>query len=656
MARKLPLWKPSTQRIETCRMTQFRRYVEIISGLNLAKYQELHRWSINCPEAFWSLAWDMCGIVGEKGSVSYLADPDPLKVTFFPQARLNVVDTFLRDADDRDAIVFVGENDTRIVWSRAKLLDDVAALAAALREHGVVQGDRVVGYAPNMPQTVAAMLATASIGAVWSSCAPESGPDIVVDRFAQLSPKVLFTSDGYSYGGKTYETLKAVQEIASRVPSISQVVVWPYVGHAEDLPVGMVTYNAFKVKNAAPMEPVQIGFRDPQYVLFSSGTTGKPKCIEHSGAGTLLRLMVEHQLHCDLRPGDRMFYYTTCNWMMWNWQVAALASEATIVLYDGNPMYPDANRLFDLAQTEAVTHLGVSAKYIDVTLKRGLRPAQSHDLAALRVVMSTGSPLSPDGYRHIYADWKPDVQLASICGGTDILGAFVGGSPELPVYEGEIPCPTLGLDVAVLADDATPVSETAGELVCRNAHPSMPTRFLGDPDMSRYRDSYYDKFPNIWRQGDFAIQTERGGFVVLGRSDATLNPGGIRIGTAEIYRQIDKMAVIEDAVVIGQSQDKDVRVLLFVQLSDGAVLDETLVALIKSEIRKNATPRHVPALIMQVPEVPRTKSGKTAELAVSDVVNSRPVRDLSGLANPLALEHFGDHPLLLTSKDNTNAS
>lgn len=624
-------------------MTMFRGRAEALSGCRLDDYAALHDWSISYPDEFWSLAWDVCGLVGEKGAIRVLQDADPLQTKFFPQARLNVVDTFLRNADDREAIVFVGENNTRIVWSRAELKSEVRALAGALKNQGVGNGDRVVGYVPNMPQTVAAMLATASLGAVWSSCAPENGTDIVVDRFEQLAPKVLFTCDGYTYGGKTFDTLKSVQEIAGLVPSIDQVVVWPYVNTAENLPDGMVNYDAFKVNEASALTPVPIGFRDPLYVLFSSGTTGKPKCIEHSGGGTLLRLMVEHQLHCDLRPGDRMLYYTTCNWMMWNWQVAALASEAAIVLYDGNSMYPKVDRLFDLAKSESVTHLGVSAKFIDATLKRGLRPAHSHDLPALRVVMSTGSPLSPEGFRHVYADWKSDVQLASICGGTDILGAFVGGSPDLPIHEGEIPCPTLGLDVAVLSDDGLPITGATGELVCCNAHPSMPTRFLGDTDMSRYRASYYDKFPDIWCQGDFAIRTELGGFVVLGRSDATLNPGGIRIGTAEIYRQIDKIAAIEDAVVVGQSNDNDVRVLLFVRLAEGTVLNDTLVALIKSEIRKNASPRHVPAIILQVPEVPHTKSGKTAELAVSDIVNNRPVRDLSGLANPDALQYFADH-------------
>lgn len=637
-------------------MRTFQRAAEVLSGRDLQSYSALHAWSVDDPDAFWSLAWDSCGIVGEKGEVCYQHDADPLNAVFFSQARMNVVETFLRNPDDRDAIVFEGENGDRMVWSRADLLREVTALSAALQGSGVGRGDRVVGYVPNMPQTVAAMLAAASLGAVWSSCAPESGADVVVDRFSQLQPKVMFTADGYFYGGKTFETRSKAQDIAARIPSIQKIVVWPNAGDAENLPDGMVRYDAFKVTTPSTLTPEPVGFRDPLYVLFSSGTTGKPKCIEHSGGGSLLRLMVEHQLHCDLRPGDRMMYYTTCNWMMWNWQVAALASEATIILYDGNPMSPDATRLFDLSAREGVTHLGVSAKFIDATLKREMRPAQTHDLSALRVVLSTGSPLSSEGFRHVYADWKSDVQLASICGGTDILGAFVGGCPILPVYEGEISCATLGLDVAVLSEDASAVVGTAGELVCRNAHPSMPTRFLGDPDRARYRSSYFDKFPNVWRQGDFAIQTERGGFIVLGRSDATLNPGGIRIGTAEIYRQIDKMANIEDAVVVGRSTDNDVEVLLFVKLADGVDLSAAVIDTIKSVIRKGASPRHVPAQILQVPEIPQTKSGKTAELAVSDIVNNRPVRDLSGLANPNALEHYAKHPELNPNKDTTNAA
>ncbi|MBY6059503.1 acetoacetate--CoA ligase [Leisingera daeponensis] len=640
------LWQPDLSARRKPLLSGFIAQASAAAGKALDSFAALHAWSVAQPQEFWPLAWEFCGLAGDPGAVPLLAHQDPMQVRFFPEAQMNVVDSFLKNADGREAIVFIGEDGRRMAWTRAELKREVEMLAAGLRDAGIGPGDHVAGYVPNMPQTVAAMLATASLGAVWSSCAPESGPDVVVDRFGQIEPKLMFAADGYFYNGKTFETRAAIAEVAARVPSIQQIVVWPYAGNAAELPAGMTAYEVFKRADAPPLDCRPMGFRDPLYVMFSSGTTGKPKCIEHSGGGTLLRMMVEQQLHCDLRPGDRMFYYTTCNWMMWNWQVAALASEAVIVLFDGNPMYPGMRRLFDLAEAEKVTHFGISAKYIDASQKRRNRPVESHDLGALRVVLSTGSPLSPEGFVHVYADWKADVQLASICGGTDILGCFIGGCPVLPVHEGEIQAPMLGLDVATLNNQGEPVEGTAGELVCRNAHPSMPTRFLNDPGNARYRASYFESYPDIWRQGDFTIRTEQGGYVVLGRSDATLNPGGVRIGTAEIYRQLDKIDEVADAVVVGQNFDNDVRVVLFVVPAEGAMLDDTLTSRIKTEIRRKASPRHVPAKIIAVADIPRTKSGKTAELAVRDVVNKHPVRDLSGLANPQSLELFADHPEL----------
>ena len=647
------LWRPHATKRDSTRMERFQDQVasqikSTQSERRQIDYAALHRWSVDHPGNFWSAAWDFCGFRGERGGQAYVHDTDPMLVQFFPDAKLNVVKTFLKNADDRRAITFIGEDGRRTCWTRAKLKREVAQLASALRAEGIVKGDHVVGYVPNMPQTVAAMLATASLGAVWSSCAPESGPDVVVDRFGQIDPKLMFAAEGYFYGGKTFSTRAAVAEVAERVSSIQKVVVWEYAETAVKLPEGMVAYERFKHTDSLDLVCEPMGFRDPLYVMFSSGTTGKPKCIEHSGGGTLLRLLTEHQLHSDLRVNDCMFYYTTCNWMMWNWQIAALASEASIVLFDGNPMYPDICRLFDIVEREQVTHFGVSAKFIDASLKRRNSPMDSHSLADLRVVLSTGSPLSPDGFAHVYGDWKADVQLASICGGTDILGAFVGGCPTLPVYKGEIQCATLGLDIATLDDQGQPVTGIAGELVCRNAHPSMPTRFLNDPGNTRYRASYFDTYPNVWRQGDFTICTGQGGFVVLGRSDATLNPGGIRIGTAEIYRQLDKIDPVTDAVVVGQNIDNDVRVILFVVTAEGIDLDEALIKRIKADIRKNASPRHVPAKVIAVADIPRTKSGKIAELAVRDVINNQPVRNLSGLANPQALDLFTNLPELIS--------
>ncbi len=634
MTNQSPLWTPNPAAMSETLMARFMA----AAGMPEADFAELHAWSVAQTADFWRLAWDFCGLQGRQGAEAYIHNSDPLKAQFFPEARLNVVETFLKNADARPAISFIGENGQRIKWTRAELKREVEQLAAALKAEGIKAGDRVAGYVPNMPQTVAAMLATASLGAVWSSCAPESGPDVVVDRFDQIEPKLMFTVDGYFYGGKRFETADSVAEIVARVPSIKKVVSWNFAG-------GESSYEAFKRVDAAPLACTPMGFRDPLYVMFSSGTTGKPKCIEHSGGGTLLRMLVEHQLHCDIRPEDRVFYYTTCNWMMWNWLVGALASEAEIILYDGNPAFPDIDRLFALAESERFTHMGVSAKYIDGVQKQHHRPAE-HDLGNLRVVLSTGSPLSPEGFAHVYADWKADVQLASICGGTDILGVFVGGCPILPVYQGEIPCAALGLDVATLGADGQPVQGEAGELVCRNAHPSMPTRFLNDPDDARYRASYYDTWPTIWRQGDFALRTEHGGFIVLGRSDATLNPGGIRIGTAEIYRQLTDIDEVVDSVVVGQSYNNDTRVVLFVMLASGAALDEALIKRIKTGIRRNASPRHVPAKIIAMADIPRTHSGKTAELAVRDVVNAQPVRNLTGLANPEALKLFENLPEL----------
>ncbi|MCW3784698.1 acetoacetate--CoA ligase [Defluviimonas salinarum] len=635
------LWQAEPERAAAASITRFTREVAA-TGREVAAYPDLHRWSVECPEEFWPLAWDFCGLVGTRGGTAVERAEDPLGWRFFPGAKLNVVETLLNHADDRAALVAVSEAGDRTVLTRAELKVEVARLAAALRAAGVGRGDHVAGFLPNAAGAVTCMLATAWVGAVWSSCSPEFGADVVVDRFGQIAPKVLFGVTGYRYGGKDYNVAPVLSEIARRIPSLAHVVT---LDRAE-APDGMVAYAAFLGAGAEPGAPEPLGFSDPLYVLFSSGTTGRPKCIEHAGGGALLRQMVEHQLHADLRPGDVMFYYSTTSWMMWNWLVAGLASEAVIVLYDGNPMHPGQDRLFDLAAAEQITHFGVSAKYIDATAKAGLKPAASHDLSALRVVWSTGSPLSTAGSEHVYADWKPDVQLSSICGGTDILGAFIGGAPTLPVHAGEIPGPTLGLDAAVVDEAGQEVLDAPGELVCRQPHPSMPTRFLNDPGKARYRASYYDRFPAFWRQGDFAIRRATGGFEVLGRSDATLNPGGVRIGTAEIYRQTDAIPGIADAVVVGQSHDNDVRVVLFVVPAEGARLDDALRSEIRARIRQHASPRHVPAVILDVPEIPRTRSGKIAELAVRDAVNNQPVRDLGGLANPQSLDAFRNRPEL----------
>lgn len=639
------LWQADTKRIAEAAITRFTRRAEAAyPGRRFQSFPALHRWSVEHPEEFWPLAWEFCGLVGQRTGSPVQRAADPLDWRFFPEARLNVVETLLKNADGRTALVCIAENGRRSVLTRAELKAEVARLAAALISSGVRPGDHVAGFLPNTATSVICMLATAWVGAVWSSCSPEFGADVVVDRFGQIAPKVLFGVAGYDYGGKRFDVAPALAEIADRLPTLIDAIV---VDSAE-VPKGMVAYAEFTARAGDAVAPAQLGFADPLYVLFSSGTTGKPKCIEHAGGGALLRQMVEHQLHADLRPGDTMFYYSTTSWMMWNWLVAGLASEATLVLYDGNPMHPGPERLFDLCEAEGITHFGVSAKYIDACAKVGLRPVSSHDLTALRVVWSTGSPLSASGCEYVYADWKADVQLSSICGGTDILGAFISGAPTLPVHAGEIPGPTLGLDAVVVDEAGCEIFDAPGELVCRQPHPSMPTRFTGDPDKTRYRASYFDRFPTFWRQGDFAIRRQTGGFEVLGRSDATLNPGGVRIGTAEIYRQIEAIPAVADAVVVGQQHDNDVRVVLFVVPAAGVRLDDTLLAEIRARIRRHASPRHVPAMILDVPEIPRTRSGKIAELAVRDVVNNQPVRDLGGLVNPAALEPFRNRPELAT--------
>ncbi|EPG11465.1 acetoacetyl-coenzyme A synthetase [Brucella abortus 90-0962] len=563
-----------------------------------------------------------------------------------PEARLNFAENLLRHKGDGEAIVFRGENkvERRLTWNDLHAL--VSKLQQFMLSEGVQPGDRVAGMMPNMPEAVALMLAASSIGAVWSSCSPDFGVQGVLDRFGQIEPKLFFACDGYWYNGKRIAVADKVAEVTAKLPGLKRAVIVTYLGEAEAVAdkaeKGIALYAALEPFKAKPVEFTQLPFDHPLYILFSSGTTGIPKCIVHRAGGVLLQHLKEHRLHADLRDGDRFFYFTTCGWMMWNWLASGIASGATLMLYDGSPFYPDGNVLFDYAAAEGMTYFGTSAKFIDAVLKAGLKPGETHDLSALRTISSTGSPLSPEGFAFVYDAIKKDVHLASISGGTDIVSCFVLGVPTEPVWQGEIQGAGLGMAVDVWNDDGKPVRGEKGELFCTKAFPSMPLQFWNDAQGEKYQAAYFERFDNIWCHGDFAEWTEHGGIVIHGRSDATLNPGGVRIGTAEIYNQVEQMPEIAEALCIGQDWDRDVRVVLFVRLAEGVVLDDDLKARIRTKIRTGATPRHVPAKIIAVRDIPRTKSGKIVELAVRDIVHGREVKNREALANPEALEFYRD--------------
>ncbi|MDH3791839.1 MAG: acetoacetate--CoA ligase [Rhodospirillales bacterium] len=636
-----PLWQPSTERIEAANLTAFMGQVEHDWGASCQGYGELYDFSITEMEKFWSSVWDFCGVIAERRGRVVLEHPEAMPgARFFPEARLNFAENLLRRRGPEDAMVFWGEDRVtyRVSWDG--LHDAVSRVSRALAAVGVQEGDRVVGFMPNMPETVIAMLAATALGAVWSSCSPDFGVQGVLDRFGQIEPKVLFCPDGYFYAGKTHGSLGRVAEFAAQLPSLELIVVVPYVSKAPDV-TGLdkgVRLDEF----VAPYEAGEIAFRRvpfnaPLYIMYSSGTTGRPKCIVHGVGGTLIQHLKEHKLLCDVKPGDRIFYFTTCGWMMWNWLVSGLASEATLLLYDGSPFHPDGTVLFDLMAAEKGTLFGTSAKYIDALAKAGLNPGSSHDLSALRTITSTGSPLVPEGFDYVYEHVKSDVCLSSIAGGTDLIACFMAGNPIGPVWRGEIQARCLGMAVEVFDDDGRPVRGEKGELVCVRPFPSMPVGFWNDPQDLRYKAAYYEKYPNVWCHGDYVELTEHDGIVIYGRSDATLNPGGVRIGTAEIYRQVEQLDAVQEAIVIGQDWEGDVRVVLFVRLADGLTLGDQLVQKIKGRIREGCTPRHVPAKIIQVADIPRTKSGKIVELAVRDVVHGRPVKNEEALANPEAL-------------------
>ncbi|MEM1046597.1 MAG: acetoacetate--CoA ligase [Pseudomonadota bacterium] len=652
MTAQSPLWTPSPEAVANAAITRFRKTAEERTGHAFATHEDLHAWSVDEPGAFWDLIWDHCGVIGEKGA-RVLVDGDRMPgAGFFPDARLNFAENLLRRTDDREVILFRGEDKVEIRLTGAELAGLVSRLQQALRAAGVGNGDRVAAMMPNMPETIAFMLATASLGAIWSSCSPDFGEQGVLDRFGQIEPTVFVACDGYWYNGKQIDCADKIVALEAKLPTARKLVIVPYLGHADDVAGRLqrgATLDAFMAPFAVePLTFERVPFAHPLYILFSSGTTGIPKCIVHAAGGVLLQHLKEHKLHCDLSPGDRLFYFTTCGWMMWNWLVSGLAAEATLLLYDGSPFAPDGSVLFDYAQKERMTFFGTSAKYIDAVRKSGLTPKASHDLSSVRTMASTGSPLAPESFDFVYADIKPDIHLASVSGGTDIVSCFVIGNPAKPVYKGEIQGPGLGMAVDVFDEDGRPIRGEKGELVCTRPFPSMPVMFWNDPDGRKYRNAYFDRFDNIWCHGDFAEWTAQGGMIIHGRSDATLNPGGVRIGTAEIYNQVEQMPEVVEALCIGQDWDSDVRVVLFARLADGVALDEGLMQAIKAKIRNGCTPRHVPAKIVAVTDIPRTKSGKIVELAVRDVVHGRAVKNKEALANPEALDLFRDLDVLQT--------
>ncbi len=645
-----PLWQPSENRIAE---TNLHRFMEEVNGewnVTIADFAALYHFSVDEREKFWRSVKDFSGVIAETWGAVALEDGDKMPgARWFPGARLNFAENLLRRRDSVDAIVFHGEDRVRRRLSYAELYAEVSRVAQALRAAGVTTGDRVAGYLPNMPEAIIAMLAATSIGAVWSSCSPDFGVEGVVDRFGQIEPKVLFAADGYFYGGKSLDCLEKLDEILARLPSARRVVIVPYT--RADPPLDNLARAVPWADFVAGFEPAEIAFErlpfdHPIYIMYSSGTTGVPKCIVHGAGGTLLQHLKEHQLHCDIRPGDRVFYFTTCGWMMWNWLVSVLASRATVLLYDGSPFHPSGNVLFDYADHEDMTLFGTSAKYIDALSKAGLEPMQTHGLEALRTMTSTGSPLAPESFDYVYRAIKRDLHLASIAGGTDLISCFMLGNPVAPVWRGEIQTRGLGMAVDVFDDDGHPVRGEKGELVCVKPFPSMPVGFWNDPDGARYHAAYFERFPGIWHHGDFVELTEHGGIVIYGRSDATLNPGGVRIGTAEIYRQVEQLEEVVESIVIGQDWDSDVRVVLFLVLRDGVTLDPGLVDRVKRHIRAHCSPRHVPAKVIQVTDIPRTKSGKITELAVRDVVHGRAVKNTEALANPDALALYKDLPEL----------
>ncbi len=645
-----PIWTPGPERVRSTSMDAFRSVAERRRREKMPDFASLHAWSVGEPLRFWDLVWEWGGIVASRKGGVVATDPDRmLETRWFPEARLNFAENLLHRRDDAPALIAYSEARPRQAISFHSLHEQVSVVAQALRSHGVGVGDRVAGWLPTIPEAVIAMLATTSLGAVWSSCSPDFGVQGILDRFGQVEPKVLIAANGYVYGGKTFDCMDRLAEIVAKLPSLRHTIVIPLV----DTGAGMGALRAASDWNGElhrfsprPIEFMQLDFDQPIYIMFTSGTTGKPKCLVHGAGGTLLKHVTEHALHFDIKSDDRVYYYTSTGWAMWNWLVTVLARGATMITYDGNPLHPSGSIQFDIADKEGATLFGTSARFIDSIRKAQLAPARTHRLASVRTVVSTGSPLAAENYEYVYSKIKNDVFLSSFSGGTDILGGFVGGDPTSPIWAGEMQGPFLGMDVDVFDTQGRPLRGEKGELVCKRSFPSMPVFFWNDPDRARYRQAYFSRFDNIWCQGDFAAITSHGGIVIYGRSDAVLNPGGVRLGTAEIYQQVEKIGEVLESVVVGQEWQGDVRVVLFVRLAPGKTLDEALKDRVRSEIRRNTTPRHVPHLILQVEDIPRTMNGKIAEIAVRETIHGRRVSNADSLINPDSLRYFAGMPEL----------
>jgi acetoacetyl-CoA synthetase len=677
----IPLWIPSTERIENSNILNFMRQASLYHGgdtLNnkITNYAELHQWSIEQPEAFWSLAWQTAGIT--PALPEGLAKSDILnaqghfsEAQWFPNQRLNFAENLLQRRDEKEALISCGEPELNNGQDRSisyrELYSQVAKLAASLKKMGIEKGDRIAAFMPNTQETVIAMLATTSLGAIWSSCSPDFGLQGVIDRFGQIEPKVLFTTDGYYYGGKTLDSLTKVAAISEQLPSLEQVIVIPHVQLGTQGALGNILqaiqpkvslWHTVLDNPAEQIEFVSVPFSHPLYIMYSSGTTGAPKCIVHSVGGTLLQHAKELRLHTDLKADDTIFYYSTCGWMMWNWLISSLSTGATVVLYDGSPFYPSGHCLWQMSDRHNVSIFGTSAKYIAALEKAHIKPMQDYQLTQLKAVLSTGSPLAHESFDYVYRDIKADVCLSSISGGTDIISCFALGNPILPVYRGELQCAGLGMAVNIFDDQAKPLVQQKGELVCTQPFPSCPIGFWQDPGNQKFQQAYFERFDNVWAQGDYGEITlhqnphhsqndnQHKGLIIHGRSDAVLNPGGVRIGTAEIYRQVEKLDQVIESIAIGQQWQDDVRVVLFVVLAPNEVLDESLIQLIRSTVRSNTTPRHVPAKVIQVADIPRTISGKIVELAVRTVVHNETVKNTDALKNPEALNLFKNLPEL----------
>lgn len=624
-------WLPSDRNIADSLLVKFAQ------DIPYANYHDLHQWSINHIPEFWDKVWDFCGVIGDKGNQVLENSIDIEKAVFYPKAKLNFAENLLRQRDDHIAISFIGENKVRRQLTYQELYWIVAKVADHFKQWGVSKGDRVAGYLPNMPETVAAMLAAAAHGAVWTACSPDFGIQGVIDRFSQIEPKVLVTVDGYYYNGKEFSCLERLPEILERLPSVERVVVVSYLGLEHSY---LRWDQLLKTSDATEVFFTPVNFNDPLYILYSSGTTGVPKCIVHGVGGTLLKHLSEHQLQCDIKPADRVFYFTTCSWMMWHWLVSALASGAHIILFDGSPTYPTPTFLWDMAEELQINFFGTSAKYLSNLHKLEINISHTHTLDHLRAIGSTGSPLMPETFDYIYQCIKSDVQISSLSGGTDIVSCFVMGNPLSTVYRGEIQGPTLGLAMNIVDEQGNYLESGAGELVCTKPFPSRPIGFFKDTQNEKYHNAYYARYSNIWHHGDFCEWTKHGGMIIHGRSDATLNPGGVRIGTAEIYRQLENIDEVIECLAIGQKWQDDERVILFVVLKHDVELTSDLVNYIKQRIRKNTTPRHVPAKIIAVSDLPRTKNNKLAEMAVRDVIQGKEIKNKEALLNPECLNAF----------------